>query len=144
MASWSNAQFKDEVLIDEMGYTHLQQDLCLSLWDYIESFEGEAYHAAKHFFMPPGIFDGVVSILSQEMNKKPIRPYLCDKDARHALIHQFVSKIRATLTAKNHQVKDFSEICEAMPMIKLQLNKADLGPLADLQGRDVVEYKMYM
>jgi hypothetical protein len=29
-------------------------------------------------------------------------------------------------------------------MIKLHLNKADLGSFADLQGREVIEYKLYM
>jgi hypothetical protein len=41
-------------------------------------------------------------------------------------------------------VKDFKEICEVFPILRFQLNKADLGALADLQTADVLEYKMYM
>lgn len=31
-----------------------------------------------------------------------------------------------------------------MPLIKLQLKKADLGAFADLQNQDVINYKLYM
>lgn len=117
-----------------------------TLLDYIESFsQGDERNDIKHFFMPPGIFDGIVSILIQELGKKPMRPYICDKNARMALVDQLVSKIRSYLKSTNHQVKDFSEICEVMPLIKLQLNKATLsGQFAELQKKDVKEYKLYM
>ena len=51
---------------DDINYTHFQQDISLSLLDYIESFTNdEERNIIKHFFMPPGIFDGVVNILAQ-------------------------------------------------------------------------------
>jgi hypothetical protein len=102
MARWSGAQIKEEILSDELQYTGVQQDLSLSLLEYIDSHEGEAKNNLKHFFMPPGLFDGIVSILAQELTKKTIRPYICEPTARRALIHQFVSKIRTKLTASNH------------------------------------------
>lgn len=43
-----------------------------------------------------------------------------------------------------HEPHDFSEIIEALPVIKLKLKKSDLGSMADLQGKDVVDYKLYM
>jgi hypothetical protein len=65
MVTWKTAQLKEEILHDEYNYTHLQQDVSLSLLDYIEQFEGEEKEAIRHFFMPPGIFDGVVNTLVQ-------------------------------------------------------------------------------
>jgi hypothetical protein len=88
MATWGIEQIKEDVLHDELKYTHLQQDLSLSLLDYIESFkEDDERNTLKHFFMPPGIFDGVVNILAQQLTKSPIRPHVCDPAARMALIH---------------------------------------------------------
>lgn len=127
-----------------MNYIAVQQDLSIDLYDYIHSFQGDEFFDIKQFFMPPGIFDGVVSILLQELKKKPIRPHLCEPNARKALIHQFVSQIRAYLKKTNHSVKDFVEICEVMPIIRLKLRKADLGALSDLQHSDVIDYKLYM
>lgn len=45
----------------------------------------------------------------QEIVKKPMRPHLCDKHARVALIHQFVTKVRTALVG--HEVRTFAEIC---------------------------------
>lgn len=73
-----------------------------------------------------------------------MRPHLCEPNARKALIHQFVQHIRDYLKSTNHNVKDFKEVCEVMPLIKLQLKKADLGAFADLQSQDVINYKLYM
>ena len=39
----------------------------------------ERYNAVKNFLEPPGIFDGIVSVLTQELRRKPIRMHLCDK-----------------------------------------------------------------
>lgn len=86
---------------------------------YVETHEGDALNETKQFFMPPGIFDGIISVLMQELNKKPIRPYLCDPTGRKAILRQFVEKIRQVLKTNKHQVKDFSEICEAIPMMRL-------------------------
>lgn len=43
-----------------------------------------------------------------------------------------------------HEPRNFSEIIEALPIIKLKLKKADLGPFAELQGKEVVDYKLYL
>jgi hypothetical protein len=64
MARWSGAQVKEQILTDELQYTGVQQDLSLALLEYIDSHEGVAKNELKHFFMPPGIFDGIVSILT--------------------------------------------------------------------------------
>ena len=41
--------------------------------------------------------------------------------------------------------RGFSDICELIPSLKLRLEKSQLSPeLADLQKRDVIEYKMYL
>ncbi len=64
MAHWSGAQVKEQILTDELQYTGVQQDLSLALLEYIDSYEGAAKNELKHFFMPPGIFDGIVSILT--------------------------------------------------------------------------------
>jgi len=79
IAHMGTDQIKEDVLHDELKYTNLQQDLSLSILDYIESFEDDnERNTLKHFFMPPGIFDGVVNILAQQMTKSPIRPHICD------------------------------------------------------------------
>jgi hypothetical protein len=40
----------------------------------------------KSFFNAPGVFDGLVNVLIQELRKKPIRPYLADPVARMQVI----------------------------------------------------------
>lgn len=87
MVTWSNGRIKSEMLTDDLNYTHMQQDFSIDLWDYIHSYEGEAFFEIKQFFMPPGIFDGVISILLQEVRNKPMRPHLCEPSARKKLIH---------------------------------------------------------
>jgi hypothetical protein len=96
----------------------------------------------KKFFIHPGIFDGLVSVMVREMTKKPIRPHLCDKHARRQLIHQLVTKIRSALGTT--EIRTFAEICEEFPIMKLELKKSDLHTLHDLQAQDVVIYKLYM
>ena len=64
MARWSGAQVKEQILTKELQYTGVQQDLSLALLEYIDSHEGVSKNELKHFFMPPGIFDGIVSILT--------------------------------------------------------------------------------
>ena len=84
----------------------------------------------KKFFLHPSIFDGLVSVLNQEMKKKAMRPHLCDVHARVKLIDQMVKKIRAGLGT--HEIRTFAEICEAMPILKLELNKSNLRNLHEL------------
>ena len=71
-----------------------------------------------------------------------MRPHLCDSKARKALIGQLVEKIRGNLGSK--EVRSFAEICEAMPILVLNLNKADLGELSDMQKFDTIKYKLIL
>lgn len=47
--------------------------------ELLESKEGAEYEDFKRFLTPPGVFDGFVSVLSQEFIKKPMRLHLCDQ-----------------------------------------------------------------
>jgi hypothetical protein len=40
----------------------------------------------KEFFNSPGVFDGLVNVLIQELRKAPIRPHLCDAKQRTQVI----------------------------------------------------------
>lgn len=82
--------------------------------------------------MPPGIFDGLVNVLVQEVTKSPMRPHICDPKARMALIHQLVEIFRAKMKEIKHEPRDFADICESLPMIRLNLHKSDLGNLSEL------------
>lgn len=53
-----------------------------------------------------------------------------------------MSKIRAGLG--DTEIRTFAEICEAMPILKLELKKSDLGTMHDLQSQDVLVYKLYL
>jgi hypothetical protein len=66
------------------------------------------------------------------MKKKAMRPHLCDKNARKQLIKQLVHKVRAVLGA--NEIRTFAEICEALPILKLELKKSDLHTLHELQS----------
>ena len=45
----------------------------------------------------------------------------------------------------DREPRKFADICEVLPMITLDLPKANLSPaFADLQGRDNIRYKLYM
>lgn len=65
------------------------------------------------------MFDGLVSILAQEMRKKPMRPYLCHRESRIKIIDQMVTKILEMVQTNKLKPMKFSEIIEFMPMIKL-------------------------
>jgi hypothetical protein len=123
IVTWDTAQVKEELLQDELKYTNIQQDISLSLLDYIETFQGEEKISLKHFFMPPGVFDGLVNVLVQQLTKKPMRPHIASAEGRRALIHQLVTVMRAKMREINHEARDFSEIIEALPVIKLKLRK---------------------
>jgi hypothetical protein len=110
--------------------------------DYIDSFPNDERNDMRRFFIHPGVFDGFVAVLAQELRKKPMRPHLCDSKARMALISQFVTKVRQQLG--DIEVRSFAEICEHIPMMTLQLRKGDLHQLGDLQARDVINYKLYL
>lgn len=76
----------------------------------------------KNFLEPPGIFDGIVSVLVQELRRSPMRPHLCDQGARRNLIKQLTDKIiNELVVGKGYKLKDFSEICQYMPKVTLNL-----------------------
>ena len=79
--------------------------MCLSVLDLANKHPN-----VKKFFNSPGIFDGLVSVLVQEMRKGPMRPHLCDPLARGFVIEMLVSKIMKVLADKNLVVHDFAEV----------------------------------
>lgn len=44
-------------------------------------------------FDSPGVFDGLVNVLTLELTKSPIRPYICDLKGRKYIISQLVAQI---------------------------------------------------
>ena len=96
----------------------------------------------KRFFTPPGIFDGLVSILIQELKKNPMRPHLCERKARKAIMKQLVETFVTKVV--NRVPRDFQEICDDLPLIYLHLPKSNLEKLQDVQKRDDILYKLYM
>jgi len=115
------------------------------LLDIIDQItEDDARNSLKAFLIHPGVFDGIISVMVQELRKKPMRPYLCDVNkGRKALLKQFVAQIRQQLGA--NQVRTFAQICELIPIMKLKLNKSDLSPeFAELQNAETVTYKLYL
>jgi len=74
-AQMSNKEFKTDVLHEEKLFIQLYQDLSIALLDYIE----DPMHSEEHrlelktFFTPASLFDSLVSILVQEMRRKPMR-----------------------------------------------------------------------
>jgi hypothetical protein len=81
-SDFSNYDVKEEIITEQSAYVAIQQDFSLDLLDYIDSHTGAALNTMKKFFIHPGIFDGLVSIMIQEMTSKAMRPHLCDKHAR--------------------------------------------------------------
>ena len=119
----------------------VQQDFSLDLIDHIEC-SGEQRNALRKFFIHPGVFDGFVGVMVQELRKKPMRPHLCDQKARRALISQFVEKVRERLG--DREVRSFAEICEHVPVLELKLRKSQLGDLTELQTHETIDYKLYL
>ena len=117
------------------------QDMSLSLHDHIH--KGERREELRKLFLPPGVFDGVVSVLVQQLTKNPIRPHICDAGARKALIEQLVTKIEQALP--DREPRSLSDICEVLPCVGLDLPKANLSPaFVDLQERENIRYKLYL
>ena len=139
--SMTSTQIKKDLLFDEVCYTALVQDLSLDLHDVI--FKSEKKLELKKFFLPPGVFDGLINVMVQQFTKNPIRVHLCDKNARKALVTQIVTKMVSSVTERDP--RSFAAVCEILPCIKLELPKANLsGSFADLQKHDVVAYKLYL
>ena len=115
-----NKLIKEEVMQDEDNYVAVYQDICLSVLDYIESQETlEARKDLKEFFAPPGIFDGLVNLLVQQIAKSPIRPHICDSKSRRILIHELVTRFTDLSIEKNLKVHDFKEFMEHIGVVKL-------------------------
>ena len=81
----TNVQAKQEIVQNDEAFVAVQQDFSLDLIDHIEC-SGEQRNALRKFFIHPGVFDGFVGVMVQELRKKPMRPHLCDQKARRALI----------------------------------------------------------
>lgn len=75
-----------------------------------------------------------------------MRPHLCDQAARRSLIKQLTDKIiNELVVGKGYKLKDFSEICQYMPKLTLNLQKSSLsGEYAELQKNDDLKYNLYL
>lgn len=98
----------------------------------------------RRLFQSPSVFDGLVSILVQELRKKPIRYHLCVPEARAVVVDQLVRRFVAIMVEKKLNPQKFGELIEHESLIELDLNKAFLGSAADLQKNDVHKYKLYL
>jgi len=124
----------------------IYQDFSHSLISYINSQQPrEAQQVYKKFFDAPGVFDGLVNILVQELRRSPIRPHLCDENARMAVIDQVVHTMMDKCDEKGVQLHDMAEMLERLQMIKFKLNKSDLSEdMQVFQSKDSITYKMYL
>jgi len=81
----------------------------------------------KAFFGPPGMFDGLVNLLVQQIAKSPIRPHICDTKQRKYLISELVTILMDLGTEKNLKLHDFKEVMEHIGVVKLKLRVSDLS-----------------
>lgn len=115
------------------------------LLDYIREQEVDDRKELEQFFEAPGLFDGLINVLVQELSKGPIRPHLCDKNQRKKLVVALVQHFKATCEEKNLKIHDFAEIPEHLRCITIELKKSDLAKeLQFAQARDSINYKMYL
>ena len=81
--TFTNRQVKEDLLHSEQAFTGIMQDFSLGLLDFLNEVElnegSDRYNQLKNFLEPPGIFDGIVAVLAQELRRSPIRVHLCDK-----------------------------------------------------------------
>ena len=88
---------KEAVLKDEERFFAVQQDFSLYLLDYMnKEIAGEPLEYqqnVKRLLQSPAVFDGLVSILVQELRKKPIRYHLCVPEARNRVIDQVIRQV---------------------------------------------------
>lgn len=59
----TNYDVKEDIITEQTGYVAIQQDFSLDLLEYIDSHTGAEHNSLKKFFIHPGIFDGLVSVL---------------------------------------------------------------------------------
>ena len=94
----------------------------MTLLDHInQQTPYETHLVYKNFFNAPGVFDGLVNVLVQELRRSPIRPHLCDSGARKHVIEQVVRVLINTCEENNLILHDFNEIFEKLTVIKLDL-----------------------
>ena len=79
----SNTDVRNDVIKDEESYVALYQEFSLDLIDYVEAQED---NRSKKFFSSPGVFDGLVNVLVQELRRSPVRPHLLNKQSRSKVI----------------------------------------------------------
>lgn len=61
IARLPSAEVKADVLQDETFFTAIVQDIAIDLLDWIDEVDTPDL---RRFFRPPGVFDGVVSVLA--------------------------------------------------------------------------------
>ena len=146
IARMENGYVRSDIIQDEQSYVAIYQDFSLALIDYInEQTPYESHLVYKKFFESPGVFDGLINVLVQELRRSPIRPHLCDKKARKHVIDQIVHAMMDKCNEHNLIVHDFKEIFEKLTLIKVDLDKTNLsGGYQELQEKDQIKYKMYL
>ena len=88
-------------------------------------------------FSSPALFDGFVTILVQELRKKPIKYHLCVPEAREAVIAQLVKAFVEVMHNKKLNPQKLPEIIENLSMVVIDLPKSNLGKYSDLQKNEV-------
>ena len=127
-----------ELVQDEQSYVALYQDFALNLID-ISNEQPEI----KQFFNSPGVFDGLVNILVQEIKKSPMRPHLAEVNSRKAVMQEIVRQFMKMCDQHNLIIHDFPEICERLSMMTLNLEKKHLNN-QDAQSSESIKYKLYL
>lgn len=141
MALENGTAVKEMVLKDEERFFAVQQDFSLALNDYInkgianESVEYQ--QQVRRLFQSPAVFDGLVTILVQELRKKPIRYHLCLPDARAHVIDQIVHKLVTVMLEKKLNPQRIGEIIEHCKCLEIQLDKKLLGSAAEMQKNEL-------
>lgn len=58
----TTSDIKKDLLFDEHSYTAIVQDITLDLHDHVNA--GERRNELRKFFLPVGVFDGIVNVLA--------------------------------------------------------------------------------
>lgn len=107
-----------DILQDEVAYVAIFQDFSGSLLDYINNQKtDEDQIEVRDFFNAPGVFDGLVSVLIQELRCSPIRPHLCDKDARIKVMDQIVRIFMNEANKTGYRFHDMADLMEHNPCL---------------------------
>jgi hypothetical protein len=146
IARMPNKEVKEDVLREEVTYVAIYQDFCLDLLDLLKAKKPYSeYQRYRDLYAAPGVFDGVVNMLVQELRQSPIRPYLCCKKARVEIMDQVTEQIMELATDKNLKLHDFTDIPEHQRLMKIKLHQSMLDPsFRDPEKREAVDYKLYL